>query len=706
MAKIKQAIILLLLGIIVPAGAQSWELVWEDQFDGQSLDSSLWGIEEKKGIWNTGQNSEFQHYRRENVRVGDDGSGNNCLILTAKEEDYKGFSYTSGKVFTKGKFAFRRGKLEAAIRVPDLANGLWPAFWTLGYVPLGWPDKGEIDVMEMGHSGAIANDTVNSYVGAHLFWGPYNNGFPNYGTSFTAGEDLSTDYFIHTAIWDETSIKVYFNQSSTPYFQMTISGGGLEEFRDYQHYILFNLAVGGSLPGISNKGDITAPMPASMYVDWVRLYQEADQTDMNDSSLALYGTFGLYEENDAIDHYMNYGFDLLDETSALAERVEADPYEGNLALSYEVQSGQDFQFGLRSVLPRNMISYAEGSIQFYMKTDLDSDFEIGIADTSGAAHYVHLSDYPEIVLPRDGSWTLIYVPLEDFFGPVDRESLGELLLIRGVSESGAYFSIDEVIYSELVPASDYFGIYVDDETYTPKFDINNVNGHLYNWDNTVTFTSFYNPFEGDNVLSFRSSGAQNWFGFGIFSDDPVNLTNFSEGYLNISMITESAGDFYIGMDSDDGSSANIDFKGSSGPYGFQRDGTWQHLSIPMSDLLAKGLKLAQVKHVFKTGGASIGNIAYDRIFLSAEEQEIPLGVLPTRVEAEAITASLLGPDQILIRGLKPGAEISVFTSDGRWVGGFQAHSEEMMIPTDSYPPGIYIVRSVHGSSFASVKFVK
>ncbi len=385
MGKIRHTIILLSFTYMMPAGAQTWALVWEDQFDGQSLDSSIWSIEEKKGIWNTGQNAEFQHYRRENVEVGDDGKGNNCLILTAKEENYKGFSYTSGKVFTKGKFAFRRGKLEAAIRVPDLANGLWPAFWTLGYVPLGWPDKGEIDIMEMGHASAIANDTVNSFVGAHLFWGPYNNGYPNYGTDFTAGEDLSQGYFIHTVVWNETSIKVYFNNASTPYFQMTISGSGLEEFRDFQHYILFNLAVGGSLPGISNKADITAPLPASMYVDWVRLYQEVDHTDMNDSSLALYGTVGLYEESESNSFYMNHGFDLLDVTSGLSARVEADPYSGDRALSYEAQSGQAFQLSLRSVVPRNMINYAEGSIQFYMKTDLDTDFEIGIADSSGAA---------------------------------------------------------------------------------------------------------------------------------------------------------------------------------------------------------------------------------------------------------------------------------------------------------------------------------
>ncbi len=71
---LKKAIILLSLGAILPTKAQTWEMVWEDQFDGQTLDSSIWSIEEKKGIWNTGQNAEFQHYKRENVQVATTGT--------------------------------------------------------------------------------------------------------------------------------------------------------------------------------------------------------------------------------------------------------------------------------------------------------------------------------------------------------------------------------------------------------------------------------------------------------------------------------------------------------------------------------------------------------------------------------------------------------------------------------------------------------
>jgi beta-glucanase (GH16 family) len=50
--------------------AQTYKLVWEDNFDGHSLDSSKWNVEQKVGVWNTGSNAEFQHYRSENVTVG------------------------------------------------------------------------------------------------------------------------------------------------------------------------------------------------------------------------------------------------------------------------------------------------------------------------------------------------------------------------------------------------------------------------------------------------------------------------------------------------------------------------------------------------------------------------------------------------------------------------------------------------------------
>lgn len=61
-----------------------YKLVWQDLFDANELNSQRWNIEVNG---DGGGNNELQYYtdRAENVRLGDDGKGNGCLILTAKK---------------------------------------------------------------------------------------------------------------------------------------------------------------------------------------------------------------------------------------------------------------------------------------------------------------------------------------------------------------------------------------------------------------------------------------------------------------------------------------------------------------------------------------------------------------------------------------------------------------------------------------------
>jgi len=44
---------------------------------------------------------------------------------------------------------FQYGRLEARLKVPE-GKGFWQAFWMLGsnFKQVGWPDCGEIDIME------------------------------------------------------------------------------------------------------------------------------------------------------------------------------------------------------------------------------------------------------------------------------------------------------------------------------------------------------------------------------------------------------------------------------------------------------------------------------------------------------------------------------------------------------------------------------
>ena len=83
----------LLLGQL--AQAQSWQLVWSDEFNGSI--GPDWVFETGNGSAGWG-NNELEYYRPENATIE-----NGNLVITAKREDYGGFHYTSTRMKTQGK---------------------------------------------------------------------------------------------------------------------------------------------------------------------------------------------------------------------------------------------------------------------------------------------------------------------------------------------------------------------------------------------------------------------------------------------------------------------------------------------------------------------------------------------------------------------------------------------------------------------------
>ncbi|MDE7381328.1 MAG: family 16 glycosylhydrolase [Muribaculaceae bacterium] len=267
-----------------------YKLVWQDLFDGEELNQLRWNIEVNGA---GGGNNELQYYtdRSENVRVGDDGEGNGCLILTARREEYKNRHFTSGRVNSMHLVTFTHGKIEASIKLPATANGLWPAFWMMGndYSEVGWPKCGETDILEMGHSDGIKNGTTDRYFNGACHWG---QGWPqaSYAKSATKSYSLQDgEFHLFTLIWDENNYKMYVdldkNPVQVPYYSIGITcddPGNEWSAGNYFHkenFILFNLAVGGNFPGIHDAAGITAinednGQEASMYVNYVKIYQK------------------------------------------------------------------------------------------------------------------------------------------------------------------------------------------------------------------------------------------------------------------------------------------------------------------------------------------------------------------------------------------------------------------------------------------------
>ncbi len=279
------------------AGAQAIEgapsgysLRWSDEFNGTALNEKIWSVEVNG---NGGGNQELQYYRRENVSV----EGGN-LVLTARRENFNGKSFTSGRINSQGKAFFKHGVLQARIKFPHCANGLWPAYWMMGndINKYGWPRCGEMDIVELGHAKGIANGTQDRYFGGTLHYGANasNEAHQQISQEYTAPEDnpLAGDYHIITVEWDERNLYMYYDlpgyaaaqKRNSRYFSTSIAS--IDESNpnvvgNYFHkpyYFLFNLAVGGMFPSIYDPSGITA-LPnagdeAKMYVDWVRVYQK------------------------------------------------------------------------------------------------------------------------------------------------------------------------------------------------------------------------------------------------------------------------------------------------------------------------------------------------------------------------------------------------------------------------------------------------
>lgn len=267
-----------------------YKLVWQDLFDADELNPMRWDIEVNGA---GGGNNELQYYtdRPENVRLGEDGKGNHCLILTARRENYLGKNFTSGRLNTKNRIAFTHGKIEAAIMIPPTANGLWPAFWMMGndFDMVGWPRSGEIDIVEMGNADGIRNNTQDRYFNGAAHWGPQ---WPNasYAKASTKSYSLQDgEYHLFTLIWDENDLKMYVDldkqPKQNPYYAMGITNDdptnnwstGYYFHKD--NFVLFDLAVGGDFTGIHDAKNITAlnddnGQEASMYVNYLRIYQK------------------------------------------------------------------------------------------------------------------------------------------------------------------------------------------------------------------------------------------------------------------------------------------------------------------------------------------------------------------------------------------------------------------------------------------------
>lgn len=246
-----------------------YQLVWSDEFDGNTLNTRSWNIEVNG---NGGGNNEAQYYtdRPTNLRVE-----NGMLLIEAHKENYMGRRYTSARINTIGKHEFLYGRIEARIAFPS-GGGTWPAFWMMGYDyhRVGWPACGEIDIIE--HTGNQPNMLT------HALHYPYKSG-GNCWSVQKQHTNIENQFHTYAIEWLQEEeygrdmIRFIYDGEVQAVQSETLENMDNEYFWPFNkpHFILLNLAMGGSMGGTIN--DQIFSQPVQMKVDWVRVYQRIEK---------------------------------------------------------------------------------------------------------------------------------------------------------------------------------------------------------------------------------------------------------------------------------------------------------------------------------------------------------------------------------------------------------------------------------------------
>ncbi|MBC8005002.1 MAG: glycoside hydrolase family 16 protein, partial [Verrucomicrobia bacterium] len=185
------------------------------------------------------------------------------MIIEARAETFGGRNYTSSKILTRNKKAFKFGRVDIRAVLPK-GKGIWPAFWMLpeNNVHGGWPKSGEIDIMEL-----VGHEPNKSYGTLHYGPGP---GSTQISQSYTlSASDFQNAFHVFSIEWKADQIKWYVDGNLFKTVNKTDIGSAVYPFNE-QFFFIFNLAVGGNWPG---SPDAATVFPQWMIVDYIRVFQ-------------------------------------------------------------------------------------------------------------------------------------------------------------------------------------------------------------------------------------------------------------------------------------------------------------------------------------------------------------------------------------------------------------------------------------------------
>ncbi len=260
---------LTMLGVTLTAGAgcaapltaasnlpsAQYQLVWNDEFDGTTLDDKKWGLRQpgqRVGGFNTADNAKL------------DGQGN--LVITVKRESPD--KITTAMLSTDGKYSARYGYYECRVKLQK-KPGNWSAFWlqspTVATVGDTRKNGAEVDIYEY----AIP---MGSQTMSNLHWYGYGKDHQTAGKHYDV-ENLNDGYHVFGCEWTPDSYRFYTDGKLM--WETTASPSNRDQ------YIILSAEVplqnkkhwSGQSDQFQDTDEVT--------FDYVRVYQTPEQKALN-----------------------------------------------------------------------------------------------------------------------------------------------------------------------------------------------------------------------------------------------------------------------------------------------------------------------------------------------------------------------------------------------------------------------------------------
>jgi beta-glucanase (GH16 family) len=434
------------------------KLLWSEEFNSASLNTSTWTASNGNGcqinLCGYG-NQELQFYSPANLAIADVPfePGTRALAITARREVNGSNQFTSGKVDSSGKVQVKYGLIEVRMATPKVGIGLWPAAWMLGVSPQTWPRNGEIDIMEMGgrQPAGLPPISPDQFVGSNVITFQQAACVPGNESCagstawqnknwYTPSRSLANRFVTYRLYWTDTQMRFTVLDNGREYDMykapITINSTALNQ----PFYLLLNMAVGGNFTPAATPAQVTAPLPATTYVDYIRVYEldGLGEVKLGVGTQPEVGKFGVFTDNTPVDNKQVPGVsaDVFIWNQGSMTAGDLPPYEGTGVLAFKYFApGQWFGGSIQSRQVHDMSGFRNGHIKLKIKAPANVAFRIGIYDTyTNQSAVTFPANTTAYGLVRDGEWGTATIPVAEIAGPK--------IALQSMLDLFQFFSVD------------------------------------------------------------------------------------------------------------------------------------------------------------------------------------------------------------------------------------------------------------------------